>query len=312
MDKNLLARMNKVIEEYITYIRYELNRSAHTVSAYKADVESFFAWLRDDSGATDVELGQVTQRHIRRWMVELQEQKVSPRSVRRKLQALRSLFLWAIKRGMIETDPSRKLSLPKFESRLPEWIRPEVLDAIIDENAEPGDDACDLRHTRDKLIIQLFYETGIRSDELITLRDDDVNLCRAEIKVLGKRNKERVIPIGGLLLKAMEQYRAMRNDATGTAERFFVLDSGEPLYPMYVYRIVRQALADAGQPGKSPHKLRHSFASAMLNGGAEINSVKDLLGHASLAATQVYTHISVSELKNNYQLAHPRADKKRR
>ena len=303
--------MDKVIEEYITYMRYELNRSAHTVSAYKADVESFMAWLREDSQSTEVELGHITSRHIRRWMVDLQEQKVSPRSVRRKLQALRSLFLWAVKRGLIATDPSRKLALPKFESRLPEWVRPEVLDAIIDDTGAV-DGASDLRHTRDKLIIQLFYETGIRSEELITLRDDNVSLPRAEIKVLGKRNKERVIPIGESLIKAMRQYRAMRNVATGVAERFFVLDSGEPLYPMYVYRIVRQALADAGQPGKSPHKLRHSFASAMLNGGAEINSVKDLLGHASLAATQIYTHISVSELKNNYQQAHPRADKKRR
>ncbi|MDE6715124.1 MAG: tyrosine-type recombinase/integrase [Muribaculaceae bacterium] len=302
--------MNEVIEEYITYMRYELNRSAHTVSAYRADVESFVGWLCEERQSTEVELGQITQRDIRRWMVELQERKVSPRSVRRKLQALRSLFLWGIKRGMIATDPSRKLALPKFESRLPEWVRPEVLDAIIDDDSV--EDASDLRHTRDKLIIQLFYETGIRSEELITLRDADVSLSRAEIKVLGKRNKERVIPIGGLLLKAMQEYRAMRDATTGTAERFFVLDSGEPLYPMYVYRIVRQALADAGQPGKSPHKLRHSFASAMLNGGAEINSVKDLLGHASLAATQIYTHISVSELKNNYQQAHPRADKKRR
>lgn len=304
--------MYSVIEEYITYIRYELNRSTHTVSAYKTNIEEFFAWLHCIKNVTDVELKQITARDIRRWMVELSEQNISPRSVRRKLQALRSLFVWAAKRGYIENDPARKIALPKFESRLPEWVRPEVLESIIDGNSDDSSDQLDLRTIRDKLIIQCFYETGIRSEELITLRDADVDVARAEIKVLGKRNKQRIIPIGPLLLEALTQYREMRNKSTGRSETFFVLDSGEQLYPMYVYRVVRQVLSEAGQPGKSPHKLRHSFASAMLNGGAEINSVKDLLGHASLAATQVYTHVTVNELKENYKQAHPRADKERR
>lgn len=297
-------------------MRYELNRSVHTVSAYTTDLSEFFEWLESLRENAD-DISTVTTKDIRQWMVVLQEKGVSARSVRRKLQAIRAMFRWAVKRGFVERDPSRQVPLPKFEKRLPVWVRPEVLDAVIDlddqETDTPGTSDDEMLHIKlNKLIIQMLYETGIRREELITLKDVDVNTERGDIKVLGKRNKERIIPIGDSLIAAIKEYRALRNATTGESVTFFTRVSGEPLYPAYVYKVVKEALSDAGQPGISPHKLRHSFASAMLNAGAEINSVKELLGHSSLASTQVYTHITVSELKENYQNAHPRATKERR
>ena len=189
---------------------------------------------------------------------------------------------------------------------LPQYVRPDAMDEVLSEEL----DGENFEEVRDSLIVEMLYDTGIRRSELVGLKDSDVSTARGELKVLGKRNKERIVPFAPVLAEKIELYRRLRNREVGDSDVFFVRCNGEPLYPGLVYRVVKNALASTGLEKRSPHVLRHSFASAMLNDGAEINSVKELLGHQNLSATQIYTHITISELKHNYQQAHPRATKK--
>ena len=212
-----------------------------------------------------------------------------------------------MRKGEVETNPAADVELAKVPKRLPNYIRRENIDTLIDGEV----DRSDFEQVRNRLMLVMFYETGIRRAELIGLMDANVDLDVMEIKVHGKRNKDRIVPFGEELASWIRCYRELRNKSVGRTETFFVKADGKPLYPTLVYRVVHDALLSVGGTDKySPHVLRHTFASAMLNGGAELNSVKELLGHESLAATQVYTHITFSELKDNYQLAHPRALKK--
>ena len=293
------------VDSFLKYIRYELNLSAHTVSAYKNDLLQFSEYI---CGTPDREpdFKSVTVNDIRSWVVDLAEHKTGASSVRRKIQSLRAFFKWMQRRGRIENNPAMDVDLAKTPKRLPSWVREDVMDGIL---AEPYDKSS-LDEVRKHLILTMFYETGIRRAELISLLDKDVDIPKGEIKVLGKRNKQRIIPIGEGLEKEISEYREMRNHDIGDTVEFFVRNDGKPLSPSFVYKIVNDALSSAGVEKRSPHVLRHTFASAMLNNGAEINSVKEILGHQSLAATQIYTHITISDLKLNYQQAHPRAIKK--
>lgn len=293
------------VDSFLKYIRYELNLSAHTVSAYKNDLLQFSEYI---CGTPDREpdFKSVTVNDIRSWIVDLAGHKTEASSVRRKIQSLRAFFKWMQRRGRIENNPAMDVDLAKTPKRLPSWVREDVMDGIL---AEPYDKSS-FDEVRNHLILTMFYETGIRRAELISLLDKDVDIPKGEIKVLGKRNKQRIVPIGENLEKEISQYREMRNYDIGETVEFFVRNDGNPLYPSLVYKIVNEALSSAGVEKRSPHVLRHTFASAMLNNGAEINSVKEILGHQSLAATQIYTHITISDLKLNYQQAHPRAIKK--
>ena len=222
-------------------------------------------------------------------------------------QAVRALYKMMMRRGEVESNPAAEVELAKVPKRLPNYVRRESIDALIDGEV----DCDDFEQVRNRLMLVMFYETGIRRAELIGLADANVDLDAKEIKVHGKRNKDRIVPFGEELADWISRYREVRNREVGRTESFFVKADGKPLYPTLVYRVVHNSLLSVGGTDKySPHVLRHTFASAMLNGGAELNSVKELLGHESLAATQVYTHITFSELKDNYQLAHPRALKK--
>ncbi len=294
------------IEAFLRYVRYEKNYSSHTVLSYRRDLLQFRDYLSRLDGAVSLEA--VERDHVRNWAALLIEEGNSSRTVARKFSALRTFYAYLQKQGVVENSPLRDITLPKIHKSLPSFVRPEEMDLLLDEKV--ADD--DFSALRDKLILSILYMTGIRRAELVGLLDKDVDTQAMQIKVTGKRNKQRIIPFGNELKDEIEAYRRIRRIAIGMgAPNFFVKDDGEPLYVQFVYRLVTRRLGEVTTLArKSPHILRHTFASAMLNGGAGLNSVKELLGHQSIASTQVYTHITFEELKRDYKQAHPRATKK--
>lgn len=294
------------IESFLRYIRYEKNFSSHTVLSYKNDLFQFEAYVTRETGAFSPE--SVDLDLARNWVASLVEEGMSSRSVRRKVSALRSFFKFLVKEEVVSSSPIRDIQLPKIRKRLPFFLKQEEMDLLIDE-VDFGDG---FRAVRDRLIINLFYSTGIRRAELIGLKDADVDASMSVLKVTGKRNKQRIVPFGEDLRIQIEEYREIRNrDVLADGEFFFIKEDGMPLYPELVYRVVTHYIETVSTlTKKSPHVLRHTFASAMLNNGAELNSVKELLGHSSLASTEVYTHITFEELKQSYKQAHPRAERK--
>ncbi len=294
--------MGKEIDNYLQFIRLEKNLSPHTVVAYRCDLEQWEQFLTGGKEALDVK--SVTTGDIRAWMLHLNKQGDSARTMRRKVQAVRSFYKWLMKQGMASDSPAAAVELARIPKRLPQLVRTSSMDELLDQEI----DETDFVQVRNRLIVMMLYETGMRRAELLDLLDRNVDTASGELKVHGKRDKDRIIPFGTELAQAIDSYRLLRDELVRGCEHFFVKEDGNPLYPMLVYRIVRRALQEVGVTSKrSPHVLRHSFATAMLNDGAAINSVKELLGHESLATTQIYTHVTFSELKNNYKLAHPRA-----
>ena len=296
-----------MIEGFLKYLRYELNYSVHTVLSYGNDLRQFAEFLtRGDS--EQLRLDDVSVNDIREWMMSLSNAGDCQRTIRRKVQSVRALYKYMQRRALIDRNPATMVELAKLPKRLPTYVRSENINALLDQDI----DLADFTAVRNKLMLMMFYETGIRRAELIGLTDANVDTSAMQIKVHGKRNKDRIVPFGSELLGWIERYRHLRSQqVTCECDEFFVRENGKPLYPSLVYNVVHDALQAAGGTDKfSPHVLRHSFASAMLNNGAQLNNVKELLGHESLAATQIYTHITFSELKDNYQSAHPRALKK--
>ena len=296
-----------MLQKFLKYIRYEKNYSSHTVLSYKNDLSHFESYLKAEVGGVDY--ANVDTDIIRNYVVVLMEQGVSARSVGRKLSALRTLFRFLIKEKVVAASPAEMVTKPKDGKTLPDFVKEAEMDILLDEEIE---ESGTFEGVRDKLIISVLYQTGMRRDELITLRDKDVDFFANTLKVTGKRNKQRVIPFGNELREEIRRYLDYREKEVGSVtERLFVKKDGEPLYPVLVYRIVKRELCRVSTRKKlSPHVLRHTFASVMLNNGADLDSVKELLGHASLNSTQVYTHITFEELKHNYNQAHPRAIKK--
>ncbi len=294
------------IEKFLRYLRYEKNYSSYTVLFYRRDLEQFIAFrreLRNDADSMPIESDD-----IRNWIVSLSEQGLSSRTIGRKISALRSYYKYLSIQDAEAENPTVGIKLPKTRKRLPSFVRAETMDMLLSKGMAGNNDFVSVR---DRLILVMLYETGMRRSELIGLQDAAVDNAVCELKVLGKRNKERIIPYGDHLRDDIASYRQLRQETVGSCEDFFVRLDGRPLYDKLVYRIVRDMLKGVSTlPQKSPHVLRHSFASVMLNEGAGINSVKELLGHSSLASTEVYTHITFEELKQNYKQAHPRAEKK--
>lgn len=293
------------IDSFLKYIRYELNYSVHTVLSYSKDLSQFVEFLSADKETFDA--ASVTVSDVRAWVYSLNSSGFSVRSVRRKVQSLRAFYKFLLKRGVVADSPVVDIPMAKLPQVLPVFVREKGMDQVLDS---PFDET-DFTEVRNRLMVAMFYETGIRRAELISLKNSDVNTDSGELKVHGKRNKDRIVPFGKELGGLIELYRKLRSEvAEGSTEELFVTAAGRRVYPSLVYNVVTGVLSEVTQAKRSPHVLRHSFASAMLNNGAELNSVKELLGHGSLAATQVYTHITYSELKNNYKHAHPRALKK--
>ena len=297
--------MSDIIDKYLQYINLELNLSQHTRLAYAKDLQQWQEFLTQ--GRSELDVASVTNSDIRAWLLRLNNAGDGPRTLRRKVQAVRSFYKWLMRSGIVADNPAASVELARLPKRLPQLVREDNINELLDSEV----DQSDFLEVRNRLIVMMFYTTGMRRAELIELRDVNVDTKKGELKVHGKRNKDRIIPFGTELALWIDNYRSLRDKMVGEGEYFFVRENGQPLYPMLVYRVVRQALQQAGVTSKrSPHVLRHSFATAMLNDGAQLNSVKELLGHESLATTQIYTHVTFSELKNNYKLAHPRALKK--
>lgn len=297
-----------MLASFLTYIRCELNFSAHTVSAYTHDLQQW-ADFATGGAPNNLQPHDVTANDLRLWIASLAKSGDAPRTIRRKIQALRAFFRYMMRYHGMTYNPAAELTLAKTDKPLPVYVRPNETDAILNAPLDTGD----FNETRNRLIIDMIYSTGLRCSEIQGLMDKDVDTARGELKVLGKRNKERIIPFGKELSDMITTYRKLRDDTVGTTapNEFFVRESGEPLYRKLIYNVVHKALAgNTVASRQSPHVLRHSFATDMLNNGADLYAVQQLLGHQSLATTQVYTHITYRELKQNYQQAHPRALKK--
>lgn len=295
-----------MIDAFLTYIRCELALSVHTVSAYKSDLLSWRDYAT--GGRPDLfRPADVTTSDLRAWIGSEARAGAAPRTLRRKVQALRAFYKFLVRRHHTDVNPAAELTLSKLPGLLPSFIRRQETEAVLDSTT----DFDDFESVRDHLILLMLYSTGMRASELIGLTDADVDTGRGELKVHGKRNKDRIIPFGKELATAIETYRDIRaGELTAAPEAFFVRPTGEPLYYMLVNRIVHRALdGNVHSDKRSPHVLRHSFATDMLNNGADLPSLQQLLGHASLATTQVYTHITYRELQQNYKQAHPRAAK---
>lgn len=297
-----------MLDSFLTYIRCELNLSTHTVSAYKRDLQQ---WIDFATGGKPQSLHpfDVQPGDLRLWVAALAKSGDSPRTIRRKIQALRSFFRYLMVRHGAHSNPAAELELAKADKPLPVFVRQDETNDILNEEFDRND----FTQTRNRLIVLMLYTTGMRASELMGLLDAAVDTEKGELKVLGKRNKERIIPFGDELSEMITLYRELRDNTVPPppADEFFVRESGEPLYRDLIYKVVHNTLAGRTVAARqSPHVLRHSFATDMLNNGADLYSVQQLLGHQSLATTQVYTHITYRELKHNYELAHPRAAKK--
>ncbi len=289
-------------ESFLQYIRTEKRYSRNTVSSYQNDLDQFIKWL--GANAPDLTAEDVTHGEVRAWMVSLIENGCATGTVHRKMSALRSFYRYLRKHGNSSSDPMSGLKLPKKSRQLPVFVAEEALDRLLDDY-KFGDNFSGIR---DRTIIEFLYLTGMRRSELISLRDEDVDLSSGQVRVMGKRNKQRVIPLAASFLKSLEIYLEARGKTSHAGEWFFVTDKGNKLYDKGVYNIVRRYLSMVTTvEKKSPHVLRHTFATHMLNHGADLNSIKELLGHASLSATQVYTHNTFEQLKKVYNQAHPRA-----
>ena len=292
-----------LIKDFLNYLRLERNYSERTIVAYEADLRGFEEYFKK----TDAELDfrSVHSDNVRNWMVSLMDEGRTETSVNRKLSSLRSFYRFLLRRKEITVNPMLKVVGPKKKKPLPSFVREKDMDRLLDEVPFGGGfEGC-----RDRTILEMFYATGMRLSELIGLNDADVDFSAKLIKVTGKRNKQRLIPFGNELAEDLRLYINVRNEAMPQeAEALFVLNDGKRMYPMAVYRIVKRNLSRVVSLKKrSPHVLRHTFATAMLNDSAELRSVKELLGHESLVTTEVYTHATFEELKKVYEQAHPRA-----
>ena len=299
-----------MIDSFLTYIRCELNLSAHTVLSYRHDMLEFSRFLTGGNPGNTFDPLSVTPSDIRLWMSALSRRGISRRTVKKKLSAVSSFYRYLIHRRIMDANPVEDITPARVPRPLPSYIRTAEMEEVID-SLDNGKAQLlkNFEGERNALIVLMFYSTGMRRAELIGLKDRDVDTSRNELKVLGKRNKERIIPFGEELQQAIESYRQSREKATGspTSETFFIRPDGESLYPMLVERVVKKALTGHTNAARlSPHTLRHSFATDMLNNGADLRAVQQLLGHESLATTQVYTHVTYRELQQNYQHAHPR------
>ncbi|HOY18608.1 MAG TPA: tyrosine-type recombinase/integrase [Haliscomenobacter sp.] len=292
------------IQKFLRYLQFEKRFSVHTIEAYQADLVQFSTYLQ--SQYEIAEPSAIQHIHIRSWAVSLMEQKNAATTIRRKLSTLKSYFRYLQREKIISRSPMLQVSLPKLGKRLPVVVPEKSLAKLLD----PVETPTDYTGLRDQVVIELLYLTGMRRAELLSLKVSDLNLHTHTIKVLGKGNKERLIPMGhataGLLKLYLETRRETFPDSIQTA--LFLTDRGEPAYPKLIYRIVNGYLSTVTtQEKRSPHVLRHSFATHLSDHGANLNAIKELLGHSSLAATQIYTHHSIERLKKIYQQAHPKS-----
>jgi integrase/recombinase XerC len=292
-----------MIDQFLDYLRYERNASPQTVQTYEESLRAFDSYLtfRDNGLSID----SVDTDLIRDWMESLMDKGNSASTINKNLSALRSFYRFALKRGLVKKDPAHAVTGPKKSKPLPQFLREGEMDRLLDGLEWDSS----FNNVRARTILILFYETGLRRSELVGLDDKDVDYDAAQLKVTGKRNKQRIVPFGAELAEQLKSYQAVRKEKFGeTCGAMFLSDKGERISGEQVYQIVRKYLSMVTSLKKrSPHVLRHTFATAMLNNGAGLESIKNLLGHASVSTTEIYTHTTFEQLKRIYKEAHPRA-----
>jgi integrase/recombinase XerC len=292
-----------MIDQFLDYLRYERNASPQTVQTYEESLRAFDSYLtfRDNGLSID----SVDTDLIRDWMESLMDKGNSASTINKNLSALRSFYRFALKRGLVKKDPAHAVTGPKKSKPLPQFLREGEMDRLLDGLEWDSS----FNNVRARTILILFYETGLRRSELVGLDDKDVDYDAAQLKVTGKRNKQRIVPFGAELAEQLKSYQAVRQEKFGeTCGAMFLSDKGERISGEQVYQIVRKYLSMVTSLKKrSPHVLRHTFATAMLNNGAGLESIKNLLGHASVSTTEIYTHTTFEQLKRIYKEAHPRA-----
>lgn len=295
----------KLINNFLDYLTHERAYSPHTVTNYGNDLREFDTYLKNSEDP--IELPHADADLVRGWAMDLMASGMKATSVNRKLSALRTFYKYLLKKGKIKVSPMQSIHGPKKKKPLPQFVREGDMERLLDETSDPAT----WQEARNRLIIQLFYETGIRLSELVGLDESDVDFGRKAIKVTGKRNKQRVIPVGDGLLEGLRTYMEMKERLCADGDcrlPLFVTDKGARVYDKWVYRLVHGELSQVVTLKKrSPHVLRHTFATAMLNNDAELGAVKELMGHESVSTTQIYTHTTFEELKKAYKQAHPRA-----
>lgn len=291
-------------ESFLKYLRFEKRCSNHTVVAYKKDLDQFEEYLFNMIG--DFNVLKVSNKQIRSWVALLMDQGMAPKTVVRKVTTLKSFYKYLLRQELIDLSPVDAIPVPKIPKRLPFFVDEKSLHSLLDNRYFKDD----FEGIRDKLILSLFYGTGIRLSELINLKDRDLYLEEYLIRVIGKNNKERIIPYPRSMNKLINEYLQVRLETFSeqTSVRFFLTSKGKSVYEKLVYRVVKKNLSLVTTlEKKSPHVLRHTYATHLLNRGADLNAVKELLGHSNLAATQVYTHTTTEKLQSIYKQAHPRA-----
>ena len=291
------------LEQFLGFLKYERRYSEHTVTAYEKDLDQFIQFGSEMVG--DFCFVEADHHLIRQWIISLMDQGVKAVSVRRKISTLRSLYKFLLREGLMTKNPVDLVMTPKIGKKLPQFVQEKEMNRLLDTSFFGGD----YTGLRDKAVLSMFYGTGMRLAELRGIRRADLHLSEGVVKVIGKRNKERLIPYPTEISDDLIRYIKVRSELFGDSNDFlFLTDKGEQVYDKLLYRIVRKYLSlVTSMEKRSPHILRHSYATHLLNRGADLNAIKELLGHASLAATQVYTHTTFEKLKKIYNQAHPRA-----
>lgn len=296
--------MKSTIDEFLKYLEIQKRYSKHTIVAYRNDLRTFADYM---DLCFDIQNAKETnKRMISSFVADLVESGLNPRSVNRKLSAIQSYFDYLVRESLLDSNPAKSITRPKHPQKLPSVLRAEQVEQLFEEIQFPET----FEGSRDRAILEMFYSCGIRRDELISLQFSNVHLSDKSIKVLGKRNKERIIPISDRLISTLQDYLSDRSGIEIESPWFFITEKGKKMYASLVYKIVKIYLSKVTTMDKrSPHVLRHTFATHLLNEGANLQSIKELLGHSSLAATQVYTHTSLEKLKDVYRQSHPRNKK---
>tara|TARA_B100002019_G_C21193939_1_gene560361 strand:- start:122 stop:997 length:876 start_codon:yes stop_codon:yes gene_type:complete len=287
---------------FIKYLKFEKRLSENTVVSYETDLDQFLSFYKEYSTSQKIE--KVDKRTIRSWIVKLSLSNLSAKSINRKIASLKSFFKFLVKRDLIKKNPSSQINSLKTDQKIPSFIKERDINFLF-KNIDTKED---FTGQRDLLILELLYGTGIRISELINIKISDINFTKKEIKVIGKRNKERIIPLHNNAICQTKKYLQLAEKEGYKNQYLLFTKKGEKIYPMLINRIVKKHLSTLIKSKKyNPHLLRHTFATHILNKGGDLNSIKDLLGHSSLAATQVYTHNSIEKLKETFNSSHPRA-----
>lgn len=292
------------IREFLNYLTFQKRYSRHTIISYENDLTGFFDFVVLQYNSLD--LSEISSPVVRSWLASLKEHKIASKSINRKISALKSFFKYQLKMNKIEVNPVSSIASLKISKRLPSFVAQKDIKTLFNYVEFP--DTWEGKTNR--LLLMIFYQTGIRLSELINIKKSQIDNSKGLIKVLGKGNKERIIPLNNALLKEIERYISDKNFLSDETQKDFLLlnKKGKKLYPKYVYNVVKKYLGGVStNERKSPHVLRHSFATHLTNNGADINAIKELLGHASLASTQIYTHNSIDKLKAVHKLAHPKS-----